>query len=92
MEKIQTFDQFCEEIERLAWDSEHVFKPVSEWHEDDGDALFFKLHAGEPPVVTSPNSMNWDGKYFTHWMSMPAEFTTGYRMACIMSGIELDHT
>lgn len=87
MMEIETFDQFCDEIERLAWNTEKVFRPVEEWHEDDGLALFFKLDAGEPPEVTSPISSDWDADYFTHWMSMPDEFQYGYRMACIKSGI-----
>jgi len=85
--KIETFEQFCDSVEKQAWDTEHVFKPVEEWSEEDGDALFFRLDAGEPPCITSPISSGWDGEYFTHWMAMPKEFTTGYRMACIKSGI-----
>lgn len=73
--------------EYQAWNTEQVFKPVSEWDEEEGDALFFKLDAGEPPVVTSPISSDWDNDYFTHWMPLPDEFKYGYRMACIKSGI-----
>jgi hypothetical protein len=85
--KIETFEQFCSALEERAWNTEQVFKPVDEWGEDDGLALFFKLDAGEPPVVTSPLSSDWDSNYFTHWMAMPDAFTTGYRLACIKSGI-----
>lgn len=67
-----------------------VFKPVSEWHEEDGDCLFFKLDAGEPPQVTSPICSTWDEDYFTHYMDMPKEFklTKDYVIACESSGIE----
>jgi len=91
MGKIENFDQFCQEAERLVWNTEQVFKPVAEWHEEDGLALFFKLDAGEPPSVTSPTSSDWDGGYFTHWMALPAAFTTAYRMACIKSGIHTEY-
>lgn len=87
MGKIETFEQFYDTIEKQIWDTEKIFKPVDEWHEEDGPALFFKLDAGEPPVVTCPLSSDWDGSYFTHWMSLPDEFKFGYRVACIKSGI-----
>lgn len=90
MGKIETFDQFCDEADRQAWNTEQIFRPLEAWGEDDGDALFFKLDAGEPPVVTSPLTSNWDGGYFTHWMPLPKELikTSDYRIACIKSGIE----
>lgn len=91
MGKIENFEQFCDEIEKLAWNTEQVFKPVEEWHEEDGLALFFKLDTGEAPFVTSPISSDWDADYFTHWMPLPNEFTTGYRMACIKSGIRTEY-
>lgn len=91
MGKIENFEQFCDEIERIEWDTEKVFMPVEEWDEDDGDALFFKLDAGEPPIVTSPLHSNWDNDYFTHWMRLPDEFKRGYRMACIKSGIKTNY-
>jgi len=66
-----------------------IFYPVSEWHEDDGDCLFFKLDVGEPPVVTSPLSSDWDQEYFTHWMHLPDELklTAKYIDTCLQSGI-----
>lgn len=84
------YQDSLDEFEQNAWDTEQVFKPVSEWDEDDGQALFFKMDAGEPPEVTSPISSNWDGKYFTHWMPLPDVFThiNKFRTACIKSGIE----
>lgn len=88
MGKINSFDEFCEVAETLAWDTEKVFQSVEEWYEEDGIALFFNLDAGEPPAVTSPISSDWDNDYFTHWMQLPDEFRYGYRMACIKSGIK----
>jgi hypothetical protein len=90
MGKIETFDQFFDEVEKQIWDTEQIFRPVEDWHEDDGDALFFKLDAGESPKVTSPITSNWDDNYFTHWMPLPKELskTADYRLACIKSGIE----
>ena len=65
------------------------FLPVEEWGEDDGDCLFFKLDAGEPPEVTSPLCSDWEPKYFTHFMRMPKEFRAidDYVAACRASGI-----
>lgn len=91
MAKIETIDQLWDEMEARAWDTEKVFQPVEDWHEEDGTALFFKLDSGEPPEVTSPLHSDWDGSYFTHWMPLPQEFTTGYRMACIKSGIKTNY-
>ena len=89
MSKIESFDQFFDEVEKRLWGTEKVFKPIEEWDEDDGLALFFKLDAGEPPVVTSPISSDWDSEYFTHWMQIPKELgkNDDYRIACIKSGI-----
>lgn len=67
-----------------------IFFPVEDWHEEDGDALFFKLDAGEPPQVTSPITVGFDSDYFTHWMRLPDEFHSvkAYQAACKKSGIE----
>ena len=81
----------AESVEKMARDTEQVFKTVADWYEEDGCALFFKLDAGEPPFVTSPICSDWDDNYFTHWMPLPNEFRTGYRMACIKSGIETEY-
>jgi len=82
------FEGFFKALEKKAWNTELVFYPVDDWTEEEGDALFFKLDAGEPPVVTSPITSNWDQNYFTHYMPLPDEFKKGYRMACIKSGID----
>ena len=76
------------------WDLDKVFFPISEWHEDLGSCLFFKLDAGEPPVVTSPLSCSWDSSYFTHFMELPIELrlTKEYVKTCISSGIKTNET
>lgn len=78
--------------EQQIWNTESVFKPVSDWTEDDGQALFFRLDAGEPPQVTSPISSDWDPTYFTHFMALPKELVSinKYRETCIKSGIETE--
>lgn len=68
-----------------------VFKPVSEWDEEDGVALFFKAGAGEPAEATSPEATCFDSTYHTHFMAMPKElkFTKDFKEACERSGINL---
>ena len=87
---IESFEEAMEVAEKSVWDTEKVFRPVSEWDEDIGPALFFKIDAGEPPEVTSPLYHSFDYLYFTHWMRLPKEFGEDgdYRLACIKSGIE----
>lgn len=40
--------------------------PLDEWHEDDGDVLWWKFPIEEPPYVGTPNDEDWPG-YHTHW-------------------------
>lgn len=40
--------------------------PLSAWHDDDRDVLWWKLPITEPPYVGSPLCENWPG-YHTHW-------------------------
>ena len=89
MNKEQFEDSLDHPIEQSYWDTEQIIKPVSEWHEEDGPALFFRLDAGEPPEVTSPITDGYDSDYFTHWTPLPDMFgmNNAYRMACIKSGI-----
>jgi hypothetical protein len=69
--------------------ADNIFNPVEEWGEKDGDCLFFKLDAGEPPTVTNPNCSDWDEGYFTHFMRLPRalQYTDDYIQACRDSGI-----
>jgi hypothetical protein len=87
----KTYDAFCNMADEMDWNTKKIFKPIEEWHEDFGCALFFKVDGGEPPMVTSPISSNWVENYFTHWMAMPTAFTTDYRFTCILSGIDTKH-
>lgn len=71
-------------------DDHEIFRPLDEWHEDDGTVIFFKLHAGEPPCITDPLSSDWVDNYYTHWLPLPKCFLTNdnYVAACERSGIE----
>jgi hypothetical protein len=44
--------------------------PVSEWHEDIGDALWWRFPIEEPPYVGSPLDTDWPG-YHTHFSLLP---------------------
>ncbi|MFS1426097.1 hypothetical protein LMH73_002670, partial [Vibrio splendidus] len=83
------YESLLSRHQQLKWDSEKTFRPVSDWHEDHGNCLFFRLDAGEPPSVTSPISSDWDSDYFTHFMKLPKELThtSDYVQTCINSGI-----
>lgn len=43
-----------------------IAKPLSDWHEDFGDVLWWKFPICEAPYVGGPNDENWPG-YHTHW-------------------------
>ena len=45
---------------------EHMqrFIPASEWHDDDGDVLWYRLPVAEPPYVGSPLDVGWDDEPF----------------------------
>ena len=43
-----------------------VARPIDEWHEDRGDALWWRFPIDEPPYVGSPICDDWPG-YHTHW-------------------------
>lgn len=53
------------EVERL-----HTARPLSEWHEDYGEVLWWRLPVDEPPFCGSPLGSDWPG-YHTHWTPMP---------------------
>ena len=36
-----------------------VLRPLSEWQEDDGDVLWYRVPIREPPFVSSPLSSDW---------------------------------
>ena len=41
-------------------------RPLEEWHEDYGIALWWTFPIEEPPYVGSPLDLDWPG-YHTHW-------------------------
>ena len=45
-------------------------RPLNDWHDDDGPALWWKFPVEEPPYVGSPNDCDWPG-YHTHWTPLP---------------------
>ncbi len=52
-----------------------VFKlhEASEWHDDLGDVLWWRIPIEEPPWVGSPLAGDWpdDDDYYTHWSFIP---------------------
>lgn len=40
--------------------------PIEEWHEDDGDCLWWKFPVEEPPYCGTPFDENWPD-YHTHF-------------------------
>jgi GAF domain-containing protein len=49
-----------------------TLRPASEWHEDDGQALWWHLPIEEEPYVGSPLDEHFDSDYYTHWTCLPA--------------------
>ncbi len=43
-----------------------VARPISEWHEDSGSALWWRFPIEEPPYSGTPLDSDWPG-YHTHW-------------------------
>ena len=43
-----------------------VARPIAEWHEDHGPALWWQFPVDEPPYSGSPLDDDWPG-YHTHW-------------------------
>lgn len=41
-------------------------RPVSDWHEDYGDVLWWVFPINEPPYCGQPLDSHWPG-YHTHW-------------------------
>jgi len=42
-------------------------RPLEDWHEDDGDVLWWTLPICEPPYVGSPLDCDWVDGIYTHW-------------------------
>jgi hypothetical protein len=46
-------------------------RPIEEWHEDYGNALWWRFPIEEPPYVGSPLWYDWIADYYTHWSPIP---------------------
>ena len=46
--------------------TEQIARPISEWHEDIGDCLWWRFPIEEPPYVGSPLDEDWP-EYHTHF-------------------------
>ena len=55
-----------------------VARPIDEWHEDNGPALWWRFPIDEPPYSGSPLDDDWPG-YHTHWTAIvcPSAPSTG---------------
>lgn len=55
--------------------------PLSEWNEDDGNVLWWKLPIDEPPYAGMPLDLEWQhwnyGNYYTHWSMLPVVDVAG---------------
>jgi hypothetical protein len=47
-----------------------VARPLGEWHEDFGPALWWFFPMSEPPYVGGPTDSDWPG-YHSHWTPLP---------------------
>ena len=51
-----------------AWAEVAVARPISEYHEDFGEVLWWRFPVDEPPYVGRPDDSGWpDPPYHTHW-------------------------
>jgi hypothetical protein len=48
-----------------------TLRPASEWHDDFGDVLWWRLPVEEPPYVGSPMEYGWRDDYYTHFSPLP---------------------
>jgi hypothetical protein len=54
------------EIERLT-----TLRSASEWRDDDGDVLWWRMPIQEAPYVGSPLECGWFEDFYTHWTPLP---------------------
>lgn len=47
-----------------------VPRPADKWHEDDGECIWFKHPADEPPYVGQPLDSEWTENYYTHFIPL----------------------
>jgi hypothetical protein len=53
-------------IDDVTLDELRRAQPLDQWHEAEGDVLWWKFPVSEPPYVGSPLDTGWPG-YHTHW-------------------------
>jgi hypothetical protein len=53
-------------IDDVTLDELRRAQPLDQWHEAEGDVLWWKFPVSEPPYVGSPLDTGWPG-YYTHW-------------------------
>lgn len=58
------------EDELQKYKKSNTLKSVDEWHEDIGDALFWKLPIEESPFITSPIRSDWTENHYTHFTEL----------------------
>jgi hypothetical protein len=66
-------DRLHAEVERLRAELARLttLRPASEWRDDDGDVLWWRLPVEEPPYVGSPMEYGWRDDYYTHFSPLP---------------------
>lgn len=75
-EKIYALEQEAQELRSRAEKAEaellrlHTARPLSEWHEDLGVALWHHFPICEPPYCGDPLASDWPD-YHTHWSPVP---------------------
>lgn len=52
------------------WVNDRFAMLFEEWHEDDGNVLWWKFPIEEPPYCGTPLDANWPG-YHTHYTTIP---------------------
>ena len=55
-----------EETAAIAWNMRGPLRPLAEWHEDNGAALWWNFPIDEPPWCGQPIDDDWP-HYHTHW-------------------------
>ena len=48
-----------------------TLRPIAEWHEDLGTALFWTLPVQEPPTICQNPIDEFGEGFFTHWSPLP---------------------
>ncbi len=46
-------------------------RPLDDYHEDEGNVLWWRFPIDEPPYVGSPLCSDWIESYYTHWVPLP---------------------